>query len=80
MQILGISELDRTLLVYGYATALIEIGQPEVAEPPISPTLHNAPVFAEICIYGKCTMKFSKVSYVSMLFMFKGIDGGSAAV
>ncbi|KAI5629191.1 E3 ubiquitin-protein ligase TTC3 isoform X2 [Silurus asotus] len=26
---LGVSELDRTLLVYGYATALIEIGQPE---------------------------------------------------
>ncbi|XP_060765384.1 E3 ubiquitin-protein ligase TTC3 isoform X2 [Neoarius graeffei] len=28
-KVLGISELDRTLLVYGYATALIEIGQPE---------------------------------------------------
>ncbi|KAK3550077.1 hypothetical protein QTP86_019173 [Hemibagrus guttatus] len=26
---LGISEMDRTLLIYGYATALIEIGQPE---------------------------------------------------
>ncbi|XP_076876166.1 E3 ubiquitin-protein ligase TTC3 isoform X2 [Brachyhypopomus gauderio] len=26
---LGISELDRALLVYGYATALMEIGQPE---------------------------------------------------
>ncbi|XP_035391281.1 E3 ubiquitin-protein ligase TTC3 isoform X2 [Electrophorus electricus] len=26
---LGISELDRALLIYGYATAMIEIGQPE---------------------------------------------------
>ncbi|KAI4903175.1 hypothetical protein NFI96_020764 [Prochilodus magdalenae] len=26
---LGISELDKSLLIYGYATALVEIGQPE---------------------------------------------------
>lgn len=55
-QVLGISELDKTLLVYGYATALIEIGQPEVTERPISPRLHKAPIFAETCNMYLCQM------------------------
>lgn len=75
-QDLCISELDRTLLIYGYATALIEIGQPEVTEHPISPRLHKVPVFAETWnmylwqMYNEIKKKTS----------FVGVGGSSAAV